>query len=182
MENNKFTTCDQYVINQLEKTQEELKQNVLENKVLSQENVRLKNLIQNPEIKKTEYIYYYFEVASEYRLQNSGYTKEDIEEVLQLNDEELFNWGTTHYENRYGLKQPIINIVERSYNFQLNYFGTVIAIDVYKSSSENKVCASSVVIDQEQYFSQHENCIKCAIVKARKQFEAFLKYISTTKD
>ena len=39
MENNKFTTCDQYVINQLEKTQEELKQNVLENKVLSQENI-----------------------------------------------------------------------------------------------------------------------------------------------
>ena len=62
MENNKFTTCDQYVINQLEKTQEELKQNVLENKVLSQENIRLKNLIQNPEIKKTEYIYYYFEI------------------------------------------------------------------------------------------------------------------------
>lgn len=182
MENNKFTTCDQYVINQLEKTQEELKQNVLENKVLSQENVRLKNLIQNPEIKKTEYIYYYFEVATEYRLQNSGYTKEDIEEVLQLNDEELFNWGTTHYENRYGLKQPIINIVERSYNFQLNYFGTVIAIDVYKSSSENKVCASSIVIDQEQYFSQHEDCIKCAIAKARKQFESFLKYNSTTKN
>lgn len=182
MENNKFTTCDQYVINQLEKTQEELKQNVLENKVLSQENVRLKNLIQNPEIKKTEYIYYYFEVASEYRLEDSGYTKEDIEEVLQLNDEELFNWGSSHYRNNCGLKQPIINIVERSYNFQLNYFGTVIAIDVYKLNSENKISASSVVIDQEQYFSEYENCIKCAITKARKQFESFLKYVSTTKN
>lgn len=182
MENNKFTTCDQYVIDQLEKTQEKLKQNALENKVLSQENVRLKNLIQNPEIKKTEYIYYYSEVASEYRLQNSGYTKEDIEEVLQLNDEELFNWGSSHYRNDCGLKQPIINIVERSYNFQLNYFGTVIAIDVYKSSSENKISASLVVIDQEQYFSQYEDCVKRAIVRARKQFESFLKYNSTTKN
>ena len=100
----------------------------------------------------------------------------------QLNDEELFNWGTTHYKDSYGLKQPIINIVERTYNFQLNYFGTVIAIDVYKLNSENKISASSVVIDQEQYFSQYEDCVKGAIAKARKQFEAFLKYISTTKD
>lgn len=183
-------TIDEYILVELENATNEnnqLKKEIEELKNQLQEIDKTKEMTIDEEIdiaKKiipTTFNYFYLEVVSYYNfsdIENSDFINKEFLKNCLTNDEDLNKFCKTQRKNF--SKDPILKIQEEQYNYQINYFGTTVGLDIYRYQGDIK--SSSYVIDNKDcYFESYELAYQEGIKKVRTEIKKYFKYILKEK-
>lgn len=157
-EKEKPRTTDEYVLDELEK-QKRL------NKILTKKNEDLQAELDKkipipdePTITESPYKCYGYNVISSYSSDWDKLTKPLTANEMQelLDDDTRFRaWAITATYKDYCGTSPVFNLVEFGYNFEINYFGTLIGIKIDRYS-DGTIHTCDFIIDNQRYSQDYD--------------------------
>ncbi|MCM1259648.1 MAG: hypothetical protein NC182_01730 [Prevotella sp.] len=178
-------TIDEYILAELENAMNEnnqLKKEIEELKNQLQEIDKTKEITIDEKIdiaKKiipTTFNYFYLEVVSYYNfsdIENSDFINKEFLKSCLTSDEDLNKFCKAQRKNF--SRDPILKIEEGKYNYQINYFGTIVGLDIYRYQGDIK--SNSYVIDnKDYYYESYELAYQEGIKKVRSEIEKYFKY------
>lgn len=187
-------TIDEYILNKITSLEEEKKQlekltkelqDKLENikiEVQSDEQDDLAELEESEKIVPTNYKYYLLEVADTYdfKQMSPDILNHDVLLKCLSDDKELEKFAKNQYQ-KYSNWQSIVDVQERLYNYQINFFGQIVAIYIYKSYVGKVEVTASAIRANENKFFDYDEAYKEGLARLRKSIKEYLDKVNATK-
>lgn len=152
-EKEKPRTTDEYVLDELEKQKRLNKLLTKKNEDLQAELNKKIPIPDEPTITESPYKCYGYSVLSSYSSDWDKLTKpltaNEIQELLD-DDARFRAWAVTATYKDYCGTSPVFNLVEFGYNFEINYFGTLIGFKVERYS-DGTIHTCDFIIDNQRY-------------------------------
>lgn len=90
-----------------------------------------------------------------------------------LDDENLFRaWATTATYKNYSGEDKVLNVHENLYNFEINYFGTLIGIGIHRYYGSEEITVNPYVLDDKHYFADPDACKEAGLQELRSNFKS----------
>lgn len=165
-------TSDEYVVSLLRKSEKKNKELVMRCEVLEQQLALKPSIPDEPKVTQTRYQFWSFSVPSEYEIRNKdhvGLTESaKIKEILD--DPAKFSAFSLSQYKDYGDARRMISIDINNYQIEINYFGFIFAVVIYKYASGN-ISSSIYQIDEKERFTDKSACEKAATERLRKNLQ-----------
>lgn len=157
-EKEKPRTTDEYVLDELEKQKRLNKLLTKKNEDLQAELDKKVPIPDEPTITESPYKCYGYSVLSKYSSDWDKLTKpltaDEVQELLD-DDARFRAWAITATYTDYCGTSPVFKLVEFGYNFEINYFGTLIGIKIDRYS-DGTIRACDFIIDNQRYSQDYD--------------------------
>lgn len=169
-EKEKPRTTDEYVLDELEKQKRLNKILTKKNEDLQAELDKKVPIPDEPTITESPYKCYGYNVLSSYSSDwdklIKPLTADEIQELLD-DDTRFRAWAVTATYKDYCGTSRVFNIIEFGYNFEINYFGTLIGVKIDRYS-DGTINVNDFIIDNKRY-SQDYDLLKEKALKTLKE-------------
>ena len=169
-EKEKPRTTDEYVLEELERQKRLNRLLTKKNEDLQAELDKKVPIPDEPTITESPYKCYGYSVLSSYSSDwdklIKPLTADEIQELLD-DDTRFRAWAVTATYKDYCGTSRVFNIIEFGYNFEINYFGTLIGIKIDRYS-DGTVNVNDFIIDNKRY-SQDYDLLKEKALKTLKE-------------
>lgn len=157
-EKEKPRTTDEYVLEELEKQKRLNKLLTKKNEDLQAELDKKIPIPDEPTITESPYKCYGYNVLSQYSSDWDKLTKpltaDEIQELLD-DDARFRAWAVTATYKDYCGTSRVFNLVEFGYNFEINYFGTLVGIKI-DHYSDGTIHTCDFIIDNQRYSQDYD--------------------------
>lgn len=163
-------TTDEYVLAELEKQKNLNLKLKKENEALELELAKKVPIPDEPTITECPFKCYSYHVPSSYSSDwdhlNDPLTTDQMQELLD-NDSKFRAWGlTAMYKDTYS-NMPVLRVAECGYNFEINYYGTIIGIHISKYL-DNSLSVGDYIVDEKHNYHDYTACQEAGLSELKK--------------
>lgn len=184
----KLRTIDEYFLEKLEIAENIAKIKELENKELLE---KIKELENKPEkenverIVETKFKCYVVNSISSYNFNyiNEKYNNlEFMKKCLEDDDTMKIFLDKKSWNKKNSYNDDFPNIDERLYNYQINFFGTIVGVYIHDFRNNGGVSCSTYIVDNVRICESMEKAQEQLIISQRKEIEYYIKYTLTRNE